>query len=62
MEIFTNFSSYLTSVNTNLKQEFSKGDSVLTFEIVSLSKSLLEFQINDLLENKIFQVKKIKIK
>ena len=62
MEIFTNFSSYLTSVNTNLKQEFSRGDSVLTFEIASLSKSLLEFQINDLLENKIFQVKKIKIK
>tara|TARA_B100001093_G_scaffold519066_1_gene606274 strand:- start:5321 stop:6241 length:921 start_codon:yes stop_codon:yes gene_type:complete len=62
MEIFANFSSNLTFINANIKQEFSKGDSTLTFEIASLNKNFLEFQINNLLENKIFQIKKIQTK
>lgn len=62
IEIFSNFSSSLTLVNTNIKQTFSKGDAVLTFEAENINKNFLEFQISDSLKNKKFQIKKVQTK
>jgi len=62
IEIFSNFSSSLTFVNTNIKQTFDKGDTVLTFEVDTANKNFFEFQINQSLKNKIFQIKKAQTK
>jgi acetyltransferase-like isoleucine patch superfamily enzyme len=59
IEILSNFSSSLTFVNTNIKKTFSKGDIILTFEVDTVDKNFLEFQIDHSLKNKTFQIKKV---
>lgn len=60
LEIYSEFSSYLTFSNLDKKKFFSNGSSVIEFEINDIKNDLLEFELNQFPKNKIFIIKSIK--